>query len=58
MRKTLRRTATLLTKKAVLFVVVLFMSITIRAYDIEVKNSDGVTIFCGSSIYEYHNSCL
>ena len=51
MRKTLRRTATLLTKKAVLFVVVLFMSITIRAYDIEVKNSDGVTIF-----YNYINN--
>ena len=51
MRKTLRRTATLLTKKAVLFVVVLFMSTTIRAYDIEVKNSDGVTIY-----YNYINN--
>ena len=41
----------LLTKKAVLFVVVLFMSTTIRAYDIEVKNSDGVTIY-----YNYINN--
>ena len=41
----------LLTKKAVLLVVVLFMSITIRAYDIEVKNSDGVTIY-----YNYINN--
>ena len=51
MRKTLRRTATLLTKKAVLLVVVLFMSATIRAYDIEVKNSEGVTIY-----YNYINN--
>ena len=43
--------AKLLTKKAVLFVVVLFMSTTIRAYDIEVKNSDGVTIY-----YNYINN--
>ena len=41
----------LLTKKAVLFVAVLFMSTTIRAYDIEVKNSEGVTIY-----YNYINN--
>ena len=41
----------LLTKKAVLLVVVLFMSATIRAYDIEVKNADGVTIY-----YNYINN--
>ena len=45
MRKTLRRTAKLLTKKAVLLVAAIFMSIAVNAHDIEVKNEDGVTIY-------------
>ena len=45
MRKTLRRTATLLTKKVVLLMTTLFMSTTIRAHDIAVENEDGVTIY-------------
>ena len=51
MRKTLRRTATLLTKKAVLLMTALLMSTTTRAYDIEGKNADGVTIY-----YNYINN--
>ena len=50
MRKTLRRTAKLLTKKAVLLVAAIFMSIAVNAHDIEVKNEDGVTIY-----YRYIN---
>ena len=45
MRKTLRRTATSLTKKAVFLMAALFMSATVSAHDIAVENEDGVTIY-------------
>ena len=51
MRKTLCRAATSLTKKFVLLVATIFMSITVHAYDIAVKNADGVTIY-----YNYINN--
>lgn len=41
----------LLTKKVVLLVAALFMSITVHAYDIAVENADGVTIY-----YNYINN--
>ena len=51
MRKTLCRAATSLTKKFMLLVATIFMSITVHAYDIAVKNADGVTIY-----YNYINN--
>ena len=51
MRKTLCRAATPLTKKFMLMVATIFMSITVHAYDIAVKNADGVTIY-----YNYINN--
>ena len=41
----------LLTKKVVLLVAAIFMSIMVHAYDIAVKNADGVTIY-----YNYINN--